>query len=169
MLDFDADDVPVLFSAPEYQVLLKHRTHDIAALDSPAAAAVMNLLLPPEAITLAARSRKRRHRVNRCDSIHDQVRVKEPNLNISFATTNTRVTRSILLFGAALVADYDMLQSMKSPRLPPAPSSFVTSSNAATCSRNRCRNLPMILNPATKLSNNFRLVQLRKGAKSVAT
>ncbi len=117
MLDFDADGCSeVLFSAPEYQVLLKPSDGaTIAALDfRPAAATVINSVIRrPEAYhTRLREARNAATGSTGAISIHDQVRVKEPNLEHFLRYDKyARHSFRILLFDAVRsVADYDMLQ-----------------------------------------------------------
>jgi len=117
MLDFDADGASeVLFSAPEYQALLKPSDGaTIAALDfRPASATIINSVLRrPEAYHARLREAATTAQGNTgAVSIHDQVRVKEPNLERFLRYDKyPRHSFRILLFDAArTLADYDSLQ-----------------------------------------------------------
>ncbi len=117
MLDFDADGCSeVLFSAPEYQALLKPSDGaTIAALDfRPASATIINSILRrPEAYHTRLREAANATSGNAgAVSIHDQVRVKEPNLERFLRYDKyARHSFRILLFDPARsVADYDSLQ-----------------------------------------------------------
>ncbi|HMI50735.1 MAG TPA: alpha-amylase/4-alpha-glucanotransferase domain-containing protein [Candidatus Saccharimonadales bacterium] len=84
MLDYDSDGCrELLFTAPEYQVLLKPNDGGtVAAIDfRPASATLVNSVLRrPEAYHARLRDAASHSRTGSVGSIHDQTRVKEPGL-----------------------------------------------------------------------------------------
>jgi len=117
LLDYDADGAPeLLFTAPEYQALLKPSDGaTLSAFDFRTAAATIinSVLRRPEAYHARLREAAASGSPNAgAVSIHDQVRVKEPNLERflrydRFARTAFR----ILLFDPSRSqSDYDALQ-----------------------------------------------------------
>ena len=117
LLDFDADGCSeVLFSAPEYQVLLKPSDGaTVAALDfRPASATIINSILRrPEAYHTRLREAAKAGTAHvGAVSIHDQVLVKEPNLErfLRYDKYARHSFRVLLFDPARTVADYDALQ-----------------------------------------------------------
>jgi 4-alpha-glucanotransferase len=116
LLDYDADGCSeVLFTAPEYQALLKPSDGaTLAALDfRPASATIINSIQRrPEAY----HSRLREAAMNTSDrgavSIHDQVSVKEPNLGrfLRYDKYPRHSFRLLLFDPARTIVDYDSLQ-----------------------------------------------------------
>ncbi len=117
LLDYDADGCSeVLFTAPEYQALLKPSDGaTLAALDfRPASATIINSIQRrPEAY----HSRLREAATSTSGawdavSIHDQVSVKEPNLErfLRYDKYPRHSFRLFLFDTARTVADYDSLQ-----------------------------------------------------------
>jgi 4-alpha-glucanotransferase len=117
LLDYDADGCSeVLFTAPEYQALLKPSDGaTLAALDfRPASATIINSIQRrPEAYHSRLREAATNTPVHgTAFSIHDQVRVKEPNLErfLRYDKYSRHSFRLLIFESSRTVADYDSLQ-----------------------------------------------------------
>ena len=117
MLDYDADGAPeLLFTAPEYQALLKPSDGaTIAAFDfRPASATLINSIMRrPEAYHARLREAAAAGSPNAgAVSIHDQVHVKEPNLErfLRYDRFPRHSFRILLFEPSRTQADYETLQ-----------------------------------------------------------
>jgi alpha-amylase len=116
LLDYDADGASeLLFTAPEYQSLLKPNDGGtIAALDfRPAAATLVNSILRrPESYHATLREAARNPAKSEVASIHEQTRVKEPGLERFLRYDRwPRHAFRVLLFDASRThADYEALE-----------------------------------------------------------
>jgi hypothetical protein len=116
MLDYDADGVgELLFTAPEYQALLKPSDGGtLAALDfRPAAASLINSLQRrPEAYHDRLREAAGKVNTGVALSIHEQTRVKEPGLErfLRYDRWPRHAFRVLLFDPARTHADYEALE-----------------------------------------------------------
>jgi len=116
LLDYDADGASeLLFTAPEYQVLLKPSDGaTIAALDfRPAAATLVNSILRrPESYHTSLREAAGKSATGEVASIHDQTRVKEPGLErfLRYDRWPRHAFRVLLFDPARTHADYEALE-----------------------------------------------------------
>jgi 4-alpha-glucanotransferase len=115
-LDYDADGAnELLFTAPEYQALLKPSDGGtIAALDfRPAAATLVNSILRrPEAYHARLREAAGKPATGAVASIHEQTRVKEPGLErfLRYDRWPRHAFRVLLFDPARTHADYENLE-----------------------------------------------------------
>ena len=116
-LDYDADgDSELLFSAPEYQALLKPSDGGtIAAFDFRLSAATLinSMQRRPEAYHLRLReAATRKPTTDTAISIHDQVRVKEPNLErfLRYDRFSRHSFRLLLFDPSRTLEEYEAMQ-----------------------------------------------------------
>jgi hypothetical protein len=115
-LDYDADGVSeLLFTSPEFQTLLKPADGaTIAAFDfRPTASTLINSIIRrPEASHFCLREAALHPAVAGAVSIHDQVRVKEPNLErfLRYDRYSRNSFRLLLFDPSRTQADYENLQ-----------------------------------------------------------
>jgi hypothetical protein len=116
LLDYDADGASeLLFTAPEYQALLKPNDGGtIAALDfRPAAATLVNSILRrPEAYHASLREAAGKSATGAVASIHEQTRVKEPGLErfLRYDRWPRHAFRILFFDPARTHADYENLE-----------------------------------------------------------
>jgi 4-alpha-glucanotransferase len=116
LLDYDADGArELLFTAPEYQALLKPSDGGtIAALDfRPAAATLVNSILRrPEAYHSRLREFASKPATGEVLSVHEQTRVKEPGLErfLRYDRWPRHAFRILLFDPARTHADYEALE-----------------------------------------------------------
>jgi alpha-amylase len=116
LLDYDADGASeLLFTAPEYQSLLKPNDGGtIAALDfRPAAATLVNSILRrPESYHATLREAARNPAKGEVASIHEQTRVKEPGLErfLRYDRWPRHAFRVLLFDPSRTHADYEALE-----------------------------------------------------------
>jgi 4-alpha-glucanotransferase len=121
MLDYDSDGASeLLFTAPEYQVLLKPSDGGtIAALDfRPAAATLVNSILRrPEAYHTRLREAAGNSGKGAVASIHEQSRVKEPGLErfLRYDRWPRHAFRLLLFDPARTPAQYETLELQEDP------------------------------------------------------
>jgi hypothetical protein len=121
LLDYDADGAgELLFTAPEYQALLKPSDGGtIAALDfRPAAATLVNSILRrPESYHTSLREAAGKPTTGAVASIHDQTRVKEPGLErfLRYDRWPRHAFRVLLFDPARTHADYEALELQEDP------------------------------------------------------
>jgi 4-alpha-glucanotransferase len=120
-LDYDADGaLELLFSAPEYQLLLKPSDGaTVAAIDfRPAGATLINSIMRrPEAYHARLRETTGAHSPGHAVTIHEQTRVKEPGLDRFLRYDRwPRHSFRVLLFDPALTqSDYERLELREDP------------------------------------------------------
>ena len=116
LLDYDADGAgELLFTAPEYQALLKPNDGGtIAALDfRPAAATLVNSILRrPESYHTTLREAAGKSATGEVASIHEQTRVKEPGLErfLRYDRWPRHAFRALLFDPSRTHADYEALE-----------------------------------------------------------
>src|SRR5216683_2148582 len=116
LLDYDADGAgELLFTAPEYQALLKPSDGGtIAAFDfRPAAATLVNSILRrPESYHATLREAAGRSATGEVASIHEQTRVKEPGLErfLRYDRWPRHAFRVLLFDPSRTHADYETLE-----------------------------------------------------------
>jgi 4-alpha-glucanotransferase len=121
MLDYDSDGASeLLFTAPEYQVLMKPSDGGtIAALDfRPAAATLVNSILRrPEAYHTRLREAASNPNKTTVASIHEQTRVKEPGLErfLRYDRWPRHSFRLLLFDPARTQAQYETLDLQEDP------------------------------------------------------
>jgi hypothetical protein len=122
LLDYDADGAgELLFTAPEYQALLKPSDGGtIAALDfRPAAATLVNSILRrPESYHTSLREAAGKPATGAVASIHEQTRVKEPGLErfLRYDRWPRHAFRVLLFDPARTHAEYESLELQEDPR-----------------------------------------------------
>jgi 4-alpha-glucanotransferase len=121
LLDYDADGAgELLFTAPEYQALLKPSDGGtIAALDfRPVAATLVNSILRrPESYHTSLREAAGKSATGEVASIHDQTRVKEPGLErfLRYDRWPRHAFRVLLFDPSRTHADYEALELQEDP------------------------------------------------------
>src|SRR5712664_972763 len=121
LLDYDADGAgELLFTAPEYQALLKPSDGGtIAAFDfRPAAATLVNSILRrPESYHATLREAAGKSATREVASIHEQTRVKEPGLErfLRYDRWPRHAFRVLLFDPARTHADYENLELHEDP------------------------------------------------------
>jgi alpha-amylase len=116
LLDYDADGTnELLFTSPEYQVLLKPGDGaTIAALDfrSAAATVVNSILRRPEAYHTRLREAAGKSATAAVSSIHEQTRVKEPGLErfLRYDRWPRHAFRILIFDPSRTHADYETLE-----------------------------------------------------------
>jgi hypothetical protein len=121
LLDYDADGAgELLFTAPEYQLLLKPNDGGtVAALDfRPAAATLVNSILRrPESYHASLREAAGKPATGDVASIHEQTRVKEPGLErfLRYDRWPRHAFRVLLFDPARTHADYEALELQEDP------------------------------------------------------
>jgi alpha-amylase len=121
LLDYDADGASeLLFTAPEYQALLKPSDGGtLAALDfRPAAATLINSILRrPESYHSRLRDAAGKITTNPATSIHEQTRVKEPGLErfLRYDRWPRHAFRILFFEPSQTHADYEALELYEDP------------------------------------------------------
>jgi 4-alpha-glucanotransferase len=121
LLDYDADGAgELLFTAPEYQALLKPNDGGtIAALDfRPVAATLVNSVLRrPESYHTSLREAAGKPATGAVASIHEQTRVKEPGLErfLRYDRWPRHAFRVLLFDPARTQAEYESLELQEDP------------------------------------------------------
>ena len=121
LLDYDADGAgELLFTAPEYQALLKPGDGGtIAAFDfRPAAATLVNSILRrPESYHATLREAAGKSATGEVASIHEQTRVKEPGLErfLRYDRWPRHAFRVLLFDPTRTHADYETLELREAP------------------------------------------------------
>jgi hypothetical protein len=121
LLDYDADGAgELLFTAPEYQALLKPNDGGtIAALDfRPVAATLVNSILRrPESYHASLREAAGKPATGAVASIHEQTRVKEPGLErfLRYDRWPRHAFRVLLFDPARTHAEYESLELQEDP------------------------------------------------------
>src|SRR6266403_4374105 len=121
LLDYDADGAgELLFTAPEYQALLKPSDGGtIAAFDfRPAAATLVNSILRrPESYHATLREAAGKSATREVASIHEQTRVKEPGLErfLRYDRWPRNAFRVLIFDPARTHADYENLELHEDP------------------------------------------------------